>query len=197
MASTSGNSEIARRYATALFELAKEQGALDAAAQDLAVLGSMLANSKDLAMLTANATLQRRDQEKAVQAVADAAQFAPLTKNFLGLLAQKRRLADLPAIIAAVQAEISRHKGETTAEVTTAQPLAPAQADAIAAALKKGLGLNVKLRMIEDASLLGGLVVRVGSMLIDGSVRTKLDRLTRTLKSQDPSTDTKKMKEVA
>lgn len=197
MAYTSGTQEIARRYGTALFELAREQGALDAVAADLAALARMIAESDDFSNLIANATIRRADQEKAVLALADAAKFAPVTRNALGLLAARRRLAALPAIIDAVQAEIARHKGETTAQVTTAQPLAPAQSDAIAAALKKALGLDVKINAVEDKGIMGGLVVRVGSMLIDSSVRTKLDRLARALKSQDTTSDQKKMKEVA
>jgi F-type H+-transporting ATPase subunit delta len=197
MASASGNSEIARRYARALFELAREQNAVDAVEADLTALASMLASSDDLARLADDATLKRKVQEAAMLAVADAAQFSPLTRNLLGTLAQKRRLPALAAVIAAAQDRIAEHKGETTATVVVARALDKAQVDAVAAALKKALGLNVKVNVIEDPSIMGGLVVRVGSMLIDSSVRTRLDRLTRALKSQDRTEDQKKMKEVA
>lgn len=197
MTSALGNSEIARRYATALFSLAQEQDAIDAVARDVAALQGMLAQSADLVDLTTNVTLRRQDQQKAILAVAEAAKFAPLVRNFVGLLAKNRRLADLPDILAAAQAEIDRHKGETTAEVTAAVPLDDKQVSAISAALGKSLGLKVKVKVTEDPNLLGGIVVRVGSLLIDSSVRTKLARLTRTLKSQDKSGNKAKMKEVA
>ncbi len=197
MASTPGNQEVARRYATALFDFAKEQGGLDRVADDLQSLKGMIAGSKDFNLLLTNATLQRKDQERAILALADEAKFAPPTRQFLGLLAFARRLPELPAIIDAVQAEIEQHKGEITAQVIAAQSLDKAQVDSIAAALKKILSLNVKIKLTEDVSILGGLVVRVGSKLIDSSVRTKLERLTRTLKSQDQSRDKTRMKEVA
>jgi F-type H+-transporting ATPase subunit delta len=197
VASTSGNQEIARRYATALFELAKEQNALDKIAADLQALGNIIAESKDFVAFIGNISYKRAEQGKAIAAIAEGAKLSPLTKNFLGLLAAKRRLGALPEIIAAVQAAIDAHKGETTAEVISAQALDKGQADSIATALKKALGLNVRLKLTQDPSIMGGLVVRVGSMLVDSSVRTKLERLTRALKSSDQSKDKTKMKEVA
>jgi F-type H+-transporting ATPase subunit delta len=197
VASKLGNQDVARRYATALFELAKEQNEIDRIAADLRSLSDVIAASADFGVLMSNVTLKRGDQEKAVLAIADALKFSALGKNFLGVLAVKRRLADLPAIIDAVQAAIAHHKGETTAEVTAAYALDEAQVDGIAAALKKALGLNIKIKLTTDAAIMGGLVIRVGSQLIDSSVRTKLARLTRALKSQDQSSDENKMKEVA
>lgn len=196
MASTSGN-DVARRYATALFELAKEQNALDRISADLQVLGDIIATSADFNRMTANTTLKRDDQTRALLAIAEGAKFSDITHKFLGLVAARRRLPALSAIVAAVQAEIARHKGEVTAEVTAAHALTPAQIDSIASGLKKALGMQVKVRVTEDTHILGGLVVRVGSQLIDSSVRTKLDRLARALKTQDQSTGKTKMKEVA
>jgi F-type H+-transporting ATPase subunit delta len=195
MTSSSGNNEIASRYAAALFDLVKEQGAVELVERDVEKLDEMLSSSLDFRLLIRDVMLKREQQAQAVFALAEAAKFSPLTRNFLGLLARNRRLAVLPGIIVALQKQIGELKGETTAEVISARPLDKAQIDALAATLKKELGVGVKVKTMEDPSILGGLVVRVGSMLVDSSVRSKLDRLARILKSRD-QTD-KKTKEVA
>jgi F-type H+-transporting ATPase subunit delta len=197
VASTLGNQQIATRYATALFGLAQEQGQTDRVAQDLETLATIINESADFGRLLSNAALKRQDVTGALLAVAENAKLSDLAKKFLGTVAQNGRAAALPAIVAEAQAQIARARGEITAEVTSAQTLDKAQADAVAAALKKALGQTVKVKLLEDAALIGGLVVRVGSRLIDGSVRSKLERLARALKSQDASTGKTKMKEVA
>lgn len=197
MASISGNQEIARRYAKALFDLADEQKQIDRMAEDMRDLSAMILASKEFSDAISNVAFKRGDQLNAMLALSDAAQLSPLTRQFLGVVVSKGRLASLPAMILSVQEEIARRKGEVTAHVTSVSALDATQTNALAVALQKALGVNVKVVHAEDASLMGGLVVRVGSKLIDASVRTKLERLTRVLKSQDSSEDQRKMKEVA
>ena len=198
MASKAGNQEIARRYATAFFGLAQEQGQLDAIAKDLQALGGIIAMSEDFRALMANATLKRADQARAVLAIAQAARFADITGKFLGTIAARRRLPILPVIIREVQELVDAHRGETTADVTAAHALSPAQAEKIASALSRALNVKVNVKAHEDASILGGLVIRVGSRLIDSSVKTKLERLALALKSGGASgAQEKKIREVA
>jgi F-type H+-transporting ATPase subunit delta len=197
VAGKTGNQDIAKRYALAFFALAKEQGKIDLIAADLSALQGILAQSADFTKFTVNPSLRRQAQADVLAAIGDKAQFDLLSKNFLGTLALKRRLAILPHIISAVQAEIALHKGEITAEVTAAETLTAQQIDAIAAALKKSLGKTVQVQVKLDASLIGGLVVKVGSQLIDSSVKTKLARLHRALTSSTLSSDKSKMREVA
>jgi F-type H+-transporting ATPase subunit delta len=197
LAGRTEHQDIARRYALACFSLAREQGQLEQVAQDLLALKGMLAESADLQKFIGNATLQRADQAKALAALGGKARFSPLTQKFLGTLAMKRRLDALPEIITAVLGEISRYKGEVTAEVTAAHALDAEQLSGLAAALKKVLGLTVKVELKQDADIMGGLIIKVGSKLIDSSVRAKLERLHRALKSSNASRDKTKMREVA
>ena len=197
MASKTGNHDIARRYAQAFFTLGQEKAAIDGIAADMKSLRKILAESEAFEKFIYNATLRRADQARALKALSEKAGFHALTAGFLGTLAAKRRIDALPAIIDAVEEQISRHKGEVTAHVTAAYALDKSQIDGIAAALKKALGMHVKVDMTENSEIMGGLVIRVGSQLIDSSVRTKLDRLHRALKSANTSPAQKKMKEVA
>ncbi len=157
----------------------------------------MLEESADLQKFLNNPTLRRADQEKALAALAEKAKFSPLTKKFLGTLAQKRRLPMLAGIIDALLAEIARSKDEMTAEVTAAHALTDKQVENIAAALKKACGQTVTVALKTDKSIMGGLIVRVGSKLIDNSVRAKLERLHRALKNTGSSPDKNKKREVA
>ena len=197
MASGAGNHDIARRYATSFFELAQEQSKIDVIDKDMAVLAGLAASGGDFLTFSANATLRRQDQADAVVAISRHLNLSDLTEKFIGTLAQKRRLPMLADTVTAVQAMIAAHKGETTAQVTSAIALTDAQVGDIAARLKKSLGLNVQVRVNVDEAIIGGLVIRVGSRLIDSSVRTKLDRLHRILKNSNEQTAQKKMKEVA
>lgn len=197
MAGQTGNQEIARRYALALFALAKEQGEFERVSLDLQALRRILSESADFRKFISNSTLRRDDQAKALAALGSKAEFGALTKKFLGTLALKRRLDVLPEIITAVQGEIARHKGEVTAEVTAATALNADQINGIASALKKVLGMTVKVEVKQDADIMGGLIVKIGSKLIDSSVRAKLERLHRALKSSNTSGNKTKMREVA
>jgi F-type H+-transporting ATPase subunit delta len=168
---------LAGRYAVALFELARDQDALDVVAADLGGFRSLLQQSADLRRLIDSPVLSREEQGRAVTALAARAGFAGLTQQFLGLLAHKRRLFALPEIITAYLAMLGEHKGEVSAEVTSAVALSDEQVAAVREQLSKAVGQSVTLATVVDPDLLGGLVVRVGSRMIDASVRTTLRRL--------------------
>jgi len=197
VASRSGNQNTAKRYATAFFELAKEQSQIDAIGADLEKLAVLAEADSDIKSFMHNPTLRREDQAAALQAVAEHLKLSKLTAQFLGTLAMKRRLDTLALVVKNVAAQIAAHKGETTAYVTAAQALDQKQIGDIAANLKQVLNMEVRVVLTVDPGIMGGLIVRVGSKLIDSSVRTKLDRLHRALKNNNSPSDQKKMKEVA
>jgi F-type H+-transporting ATPase subunit delta len=173
---------LAGRYATALFELARDQGQLEAVGTSLAALKQALADSEDLRELTTSPLTRRDDALKSVAAVAEAMKLDPITANFLGVLAQNRRLGQLGAIIRNFNLLAALHRGETNAEVTSAHPLDDAQVAALRANLKSRLGRDVAVDMNIDPTILGGLVVKIGSQMIDGSIRTKLNNLAQAMK---------------
>lgn len=172
-----GVSGLAGRYATAIFELARDAGKLDAVAADLATLTAMLAGSADLTRMVRSPVFNRNEQGGAMAAVLERMQSQDLTRRFIGLVAAKRRLFVLPAMIAIFNALLAQFRGEVTARVTSAHPLDKAQLDAIAAALKQTATREVQLIADVDNSLLGGLIVRMGSRMVDSSLRTKLHNL--------------------
>lgn len=170
------------RYATALFDLAQEQGAVGAVEGDLAALGQAIEGSADLAALIRNPQISRDAAAKAVAGVADVLGLGAITKNFLGVVAQGRRLDVLPEIIAAFANIAAAARGEVAAHVTSAHPLEPAQIEALAAKLAAREGKAVKISADVDPALLGGLVVRIGSQQIDSSIRTRLHTLAQNMK---------------
>lgn len=173
-ASVSG---LAGRYATALFELARERDALDATAGDLDSLKAMLDDSDDLRRLVRSPVITRADQGRAMAALVERVGLGALCGNFVGLLARNRRLFALADMIAAFTALLDAHRGEVTAEVASARPLSEAQAAAVAAALSRVVGKEVRLTATVDASLLGGLVIKIGSRMVDASLKAKLQSL--------------------
>lgn len=173
---------IAERYATALFELAESQGALDQVAGDLKALKAMIRESADLRRLLDSPVLTRAETGKAVAALAEAAKFAALTANFLGLLAKNRRLSVLAGIIDAYLGRLAAKRGELSANVASAVPLSAAQQEALASSLKSAFGANVAVDVTVDPSLLGGMVVKVGSRMVDSSLKTKLQHLKLAMK---------------
>ena len=175
-------SGLAGRYAVALFELAQEQDALDAVAGDLHNLRDLLEESADLKRLIRSPVLSRDEQARALAAVGERAGFAPLTRQFLGLLAHNRRLFALPDVIEAYDAMLAEHRGEVGAEVVSAVALSDEQLESVKQRLTAAVGQTVQLSTAVDPSLLGGLVVRVGSRMIDASIRTKLHQLELALK---------------
>ncbi|HVI53357.1 MAG TPA: F0F1 ATP synthase subunit delta [Candidatus Sulfotelmatobacter sp.] len=180
--SSEANGAIADRYSAALFELAEQQSALDAVAADLKTLKAMVAESPDLRRLLRSPVVSRRDQQKAVGVLAVKAGFNGLTQKFLGLVAQNRRLFALDGVIEAYLNRLAAKRGEVTATVSSAVALNETQVGAISAALKKVVGSNVTLDLSVDPALLGGLVVKVGSRMVDGSLRTKLQHLQLAMK---------------
>ncbi len=165
---------LAGRYASALFELARDKGELTAVGESLARLGRALGESADMRAMTNSPMVTRIEGERAMLGLADALGVDPITRNFLGLAARARRLASLPAIIAAFRARAAAERGETTAEVTSAHVLTPEQVATLKATLAANLRRDVDVQLRVDPSLLGGLIVKVGSRLIDSSIKSKL-----------------------
>jgi F-type H+-transporting ATPase subunit delta len=182
LAASSGSSPIARRYAEALFELADEARALDQTAQDLARLKTMLGESADLRELVSSPVIGRDDQARALVELAKQAGLGEIVQKFVGTLATNRRAFALQAVITAFLTKLADRRGEVAVEVTAAAPLTTQQQDALQATLAKRFGAKVSISPTVDPLLIGGLVVRVGSTLIDGSVRSQLAELERTMK---------------
>ena len=174
---------LAGRYASALFDLAAENGKVTAVEKDLETLGAALAESDDLAALTTNPEVSRDLAGKAMAAVAKKLKLSVLTTNFLGVLAANRRLGKLPAIIAAFRAIAAAQRGEVTATVTSAHPLSDDQVAALKTKLTAREGRTVMLTASVDPDLLGGLVVTIGSQRIDASIRTRLNSLAQAMKA--------------
>lgn len=174
---------VAGRYASALFDLANEQKQLGPVEQDMTKLGEMLAESADLRRMVRSPVIAGEDQARAIAALAEKAGFSPLAANFVKLLARNRRLFAVDDMVKAFQQIMARHRGEVTADVTTAHPLTEAQMQALEDTLKASAGgKNIKIRTRVDQALLGGLVVKMGSRMIDSSLRTKLDNLKTRMK---------------
>ncbi|MFC3059897.1 F0F1 ATP synthase subunit delta [Paenirhodobacter populi] len=173
---------IAGRYATAIFELAQEGRGLDALEADVKALGEALAASADLRDLIASPIYTRPQQEAAIEAVAKPMGLSLPMQNGLALMATKRRLFVLPQLLKQLSALIAEAKGEVTADVTSAAPLSAEQQQALSAALAQKSGKIVKLNVAVDESLIGGMIVRLGSQMIDTSVRAKLASLQNTMK---------------
>ena len=173
---------LAERYAAALYELADEGKTLDRVADDLRGLAALLDESADLTRLIRSPALSRADQGRAMRAVLERLGADALTAKFVGLVAQHRRLFVLPRMIKAYLAELAHRRGEIAAEVTAARPLTAQQAEAVAAALRRAVGAKVSIEARVDPALLGGMVVRVGSRMVDSSLRTKLAKLELAMK---------------
>ncbi|MFN6951676.1 MAG: F0F1 ATP synthase subunit delta [Albidovulum sp.] len=173
---------IAGRYATAVFELAKEAKGLAALEADVTALAQALKDSADLRQLITSPVVSREDQGRAMAALAARMGLSSTVANTLALMAANRRLFVLPQLLAALTAMIAEEKGEVTADVTVAAELTTAQAEQLAATLKKNVGKTVKLNTTVDESLIGGLIVKVGSKMIDTSIRSKLASLQNVMK---------------
>ena len=177
-----GVTGLAERYGAALFDLADERKELDAVAADLQALRAMLRDSAEFRRLIRSPVLSREEQGKAIAALAEKATLSPLARNFLGLLAQNRRLFVLPEIIASFLQQLAERRGEVTASVVAAQELSPAQRAAVDEQLRKAVGRKVAVDLQIDASLLGGLIIKVGSRMVDASLKSKLHRLQLAMK---------------
>ncbi|MGB3806593.1 MAG: F0F1 ATP synthase subunit delta [Erythrobacter sp.] len=174
---------LAGRYASALFDLASENGTVTAVESDLDSLKSALSQSEELRAATTNPQLSRDVQGQAIDAVARHLALSELTRNFLGTLALNRRLAKLSEIIAAFKTIASAQRGEITANVTSAHELTDEQLATLKTKLTARQGRTVILSHDVDPDLLGGLVVTIGSQRIDGSIRTRLNSLAQAMKA--------------
>lgn len=183
MASASSDvGEIARRYALALYDVADTTGALDAVAADLTALRGMIAGSDDFKAFIMAPSLSRKQTADAAAALAKGAKFHALTANIMGVCAQNRRLTALDAIATAFLKHLAEKRGETEAKVTVARPLTKAQENALTDAVKQAVGAKATLSVEIDPSLLGGMIVKLGSKMFDSSLKTKLGRLQTAMK---------------
>ena len=173
---------LAGRYATALFGLARDEKQIDSVSKSLESLTQGLAESADLRRVVESPLVNRIEAAKVVAALVPTLGLDPLTARFLGVLAKNGRLVELPRVIAMIRNLAAAHRGETTAQVTTAHPLDDGQVAKLKANLKSRLGRDVTIDAAVDPSLLGGIVVRLGSQMIDASIRTKLNTLAHAMK---------------
>ncbi len=177
--STSG---VSGRYARALFDLATENKAVADVAKALSSFQGLVDESADLRRLMFSPVFKAEDQMAAVEALAAKAGINGLALNFLKVMGANRRLAAVPAAISAFHHLVALAKGETTAEVTSAEKLSPKQLADLKAALKASTGSDVAVAAKVDPAILGGLIVKVGSRMVDNSLRTKLNSLKAVMK---------------
>lgn len=168
---------MAGRYATALFELALEAKAIDQVSADLAKFDAMIADSADLGRLVKSPVFTAEQQTNAVGAILDKAGIGGLAAKFLKLVASNRRLFSVREMARAYKALVAKHKGEMTAQVTVADKLNDARLGEIKAALKSVTGKDVQVDVQVDPAIIGGLIVKVGSRMVDSSLRTKLNAI--------------------
>jgi len=173
---------IAARYASAIFELSTEAKAMPQLEKDVVALDAAVEQSADLRALLASPVYSRSEQGAAISVLAKKMKLGDVMGNSLALMASKRRLFVVPQLVAALKAKIAEAKGEVTAEVTAAKKLTKAQQDKLSKALKAAVGSDVKIDATVDESLIGGLVVKVGSQMIDTSIKARLNALQNTMK---------------
>lgn len=175
---------VTSRYALALIELAQESNKTEKVERDLNELAAMISASAELATVISSPSLSSDQQSSAIMAIAEKAKFDGLTRNFLGVLVKNRRLGAVQGIIEAFRSELSRRRGEVAVEVQTAQDMSASQMEALQRAIAKSLGREVNLKAKVEPSILGGLIVTVGSKMIDDSVARKLQRLKAAMSRQ-------------
>ncbi|QIE57138.1 F0F1 ATP synthase subunit delta [Pikeienuella piscinae] len=178
-ASTAG---IAGRYAAAIFELAEESDKLESVEGHLGALKAAIGESDDFAALIASPIVSREDQGAAMAAICKAMEIGAPVSSLVGLMAAKRRLFALPQVIEAFSALLAKKRGVVAAEVTAATPLTAAQQEELEAVIKKFAGADIALDVTVDEALIGGLVVKVGSKMIDTSIRSRLASLETAMK---------------
>lgn len=173
---------LAERYASALFSLARDEKQIDSVGRSLAALKQALADSREFHQLVISPLVGRDEAGKAFAAVADKLGLDAITSNFLGVLARNGRKEQLPQVIRAFRRLASEHRGETTADVVSAHPLSDDQLAKLREQLKARIGRDVAIDARIDPQILGGLIVKVGSQMIDSSLKTKLNRLAQAMK---------------
>ena len=181
---TSGGiqASLAGRYASALFDLARDEKQIDAVSRSLDSLNQALADSREFDQLVASPLVDRDEAGKAFSAIARALKADPLTANFLGVLARNGRKGELAQVIRLFRRLAAEHRGETTAEVVSADSLSDKQIAALKTQLKARAGRDVTIDARTDPTILGGLIVKLGSQMIDASLKTKLNRLAQAMK---------------
>lgn len=180
--SSSISADIAGRYAQALFDLVKDAGGVDALSAQIDVLAQAYDESADLRDMTVSPLYNRDQQEAAIAALATRAEFSVELSNTLRLLARNRRLFTLPKFIAKLRGLIAEARGEMTADVVSAQKLTTEQTTRLADTLSQKSGKKVKLNASVDETLIGGMIVKLGSQMIDSSIRSKLASLQNAMK---------------
>jgi F-type H+-transporting ATPase subunit delta len=187
---TSGGiqASLAGRYASALFDLARDEKQIDAVSRSLDSLNQALADSREFGQLVDSPLVDRDEAAKAFSAIADKLGLDPLTANFLGVLARNGRKGQLTQVIRLFRRLAADHRGETTAEVISAHPLTDDQVASLKTRLKARAGRDVTIDARTDPAILGGLIVKLGSEMIDGSLKTKLNRLAQVMKGDSPTT---------
>ena len=173
---------LAGRYASALFDLARDQKQIESVGKSLDALNQALADSKEFSELVASPLVSRDEAGKAFAALAPELGLDPITANFLGVLARNGRKGELRNVIRAYRRLAAEHRGETTAEVVTARPLNDDQLATLKAQLRARAGRDVNIDMAVDPSILGGIVVKMGSQMIDSSLRTRLNKLAQAMR---------------
>ncbi len=182
MSDTTQISGVSSRYATALYDLAQESGRVEMVEKHLAALSEALDGSDDLVALVASPLYSRAEQGRAMAAICDAMKIGAPTRNLIALMAEKRRLFTLRDVIRDFNAILADARGVVSAEVISARPLNKTQRKALETALAKATGAKIALEVGVDEALIGGLVVKVGSRMIDSSIRSKLSQLQTVMK---------------
>jgi F-type H+-transporting ATPase subunit delta len=187
---TSGGiqASLAGRYASALFDLARDKKQIDAVSRSLDSLNQALADSRELNQLVTSPLVDRDDAAKAFAAISGELNLDPITSNLLGVLARNGRKAQLQPVIRTFRRLAADHRGEITADVISAHPLRDDQVARLKAQLKSRVGSDVAIDARTDPQILGGLIVKVGSQMIDASLKTKLNRLAQVMKGEGPAT---------
>lgn len=183
-ATDQAQSGVAGRYASALFDLASEDKSVPATGEALSSFAALIEGSDELKRLLRSPVFKAEEQEAAISALAAKAGINGLALNFLKLMARNRRLAAVPEAISAYRALVARSKGEVTAEVTSPEKLSPKQLAELKAALKSAVGSDVALTPKVNPAILGGLIVKVGSRMMDNSLLSKLNSLKSAMKGQ-------------
>lgn len=180
--SASLSSSVAGRYAQAVFDITREEGAVDTLAAEVEALGETLDASDELRAALASPVLTRDQQRGVIDAVSAGLKLSPALRNTLSLMAENRRLFAVPALVRALTALIADERGEMTAEVTTAQALSAEQSDRLAKTLSEKSGRTIRIDARVDEGLIGGMIVKLGSQMIDTSVRSRLSSLQNSMK---------------
>jgi F-type H+-transporting ATPase subunit delta len=175
-------SGMAGRYATALFELARDEKSVDAVKSELDRFDALVASSADLQRLVRSPVFATEDQLRALAAVLDRAEITGLAANFVKLAAANRRLFAIRDMIKAFRSLYARYKGEVTAEVTVAETLSDKYRDTLTAALKSVTGKDVQVDVKVDPAIIGGLIVKLGSRMVDASLKTRLNSIKHAMK---------------